>query len=251
MAHNPPQVARLRKVRVSPATVIAFVALVIALGGAAYAALKLPKNSVKSKNIVNGQVKAADLAKNAITAKNLKAGSVTGTALAPNAVDGSKIADGSVGGADIAGDAIDSSKVKDGSLTPGDVGSVVLHARGAGDVQTTSAGANYPLDPATWTQDANQPNLAIVTVNYTSPPSCGGFATFAFATIKVDGNILASANLSQVPASTTQNASAIGTLPASAAAESHGLTATVSGQCSGASEVWTVHSISVDVVAFG
>ncbi len=44
------------------ANVIATVALFVALGGGAYAAFHLPKNSVKSKNIVNGQVRDADLA---------------------------------------------------------------------------------------------------------------------------------------------------------------------------------------------
>ena len=39
-------------------TIIAF----IVLGGGAYAAFHLPKNSVRSKNIVNGQVKQPDLA---------------------------------------------------------------------------------------------------------------------------------------------------------------------------------------------
>jgi hypothetical protein len=43
--------------------VVAIIALFIALGGVSYAAFKLPKNSVKSKNIVNHQVKSNDLAK--------------------------------------------------------------------------------------------------------------------------------------------------------------------------------------------
>src|SRR5437762_13538429 len=40
-------------------TILAF----IVLGGGAYAAFHLPKNSVRSRNIVNGQVKKQDLAK--------------------------------------------------------------------------------------------------------------------------------------------------------------------------------------------
>jgi hypothetical protein len=232
MAHNPPQVSRSRKIRISPATVIAFVALLIALGGAAYAAFKLPKNSVKSKNIVNGQVKAPDLAKNAVQASNLKAGSVAGAALAP--------------------DAVDSSKVKDGSLTPNDVANVLARIRGTGDVQTTSTGANYPLSNATWTQAANQPDLAVVNVNYTSPATCGGIgASFNSATIKIDGSFLATVVMAATPASTTQNASALGVVPAPTSATSHGLTATVAHGCSGASEAFTVHSIDVDIVGFG
>jgi hypothetical protein len=44
------------------ANVMATLAVFIALGGGAYAAFHLPKNSVRSRNIVNGQVKAHDLA---------------------------------------------------------------------------------------------------------------------------------------------------------------------------------------------
>lgn len=45
----------------SPALVVAVVALFVALGGVGYAAFKLPKNSVHSRNIVNGQVRKADV----------------------------------------------------------------------------------------------------------------------------------------------------------------------------------------------
>lgn len=51
------------------ANVVSTIALFIVLGGVSYAAFHLPKNSVKSKNIVNHKVKAADLAK-APDAKN-------------------------------------------------------------------------------------------------------------------------------------------------------------------------------------
>jgi hypothetical protein len=45
------------------ANVMASVAVFIALGAGAYAAINLPKNSVKSKHIAPGQVKPADLSK--------------------------------------------------------------------------------------------------------------------------------------------------------------------------------------------
>jgi hypothetical protein len=45
------------------ANVVATVALFLVLGGVSYAAFHLPKNSVRSKNIVNHKVKAIDLAK--------------------------------------------------------------------------------------------------------------------------------------------------------------------------------------------
>src|SRR5262245_36282751 len=51
---------RLRKP--SPAMVVACIALFVALGGVGYAAFNLPDDSVRSRNIVNGQVKPWDLA---------------------------------------------------------------------------------------------------------------------------------------------------------------------------------------------
>jgi hypothetical protein len=44
------------------ANVMATLAVFLVLGGGAYAAFHLPKNSVRSRNIVNGQVKNKDLA---------------------------------------------------------------------------------------------------------------------------------------------------------------------------------------------
>lgn len=50
------------RLHLSYANVTATIALFIALGGGTYAAFNLPKNSVKSSNIKNGQVKSPDLA---------------------------------------------------------------------------------------------------------------------------------------------------------------------------------------------
>jgi hypothetical protein len=44
------------------ANVMATIAVFLVLGGGAYAAFHLPKNSVRSRNIVNGQVRKPDLA---------------------------------------------------------------------------------------------------------------------------------------------------------------------------------------------
>jgi hypothetical protein len=44
----------------SPAMIVACIALFVALSGAGYAAFSLPDNSVRSRHIVNGQVKKAD-----------------------------------------------------------------------------------------------------------------------------------------------------------------------------------------------
>ena len=53
----------LRRIRgrLTYANMLSTIALFIVLGGVAYAAFHLPKNSVRSKNIVNHQVKGEDL----------------------------------------------------------------------------------------------------------------------------------------------------------------------------------------------
>jgi len=44
--------------RITPSLVISVIALVVALGGASYAALKIPKNSVGSKQLKKNSVTA-------------------------------------------------------------------------------------------------------------------------------------------------------------------------------------------------
>jgi hypothetical protein len=99
------------------ANVCSALALTVALGtGGAYAA-----NTVRSKDIVNGQVKAADLKKNAVTSDKIKDGNVGSADLAAGSVDGSKVTDGSLSGSDLAAGSLDGSKVKDESLTFSDI----------------------------------------------------------------------------------------------------------------------------------
>lgn len=64
--------ARVRSYRPSPAMVVALLALFVALGGSSYAAITLKKNSVKSRNIANGQVKRVDIGKDAINSSKVE-----------------------------------------------------------------------------------------------------------------------------------------------------------------------------------
>ena len=58
--------------RPSPALVISLLALFVSLGGAAYAATNLPKNSVGSKQIKKSAVNAAKLKKNSVNSSKVK-----------------------------------------------------------------------------------------------------------------------------------------------------------------------------------
>ena len=63
---------RKLRARLSYANVMATIAVFIALGAGAYAAVNLPKNSVKSKHIKNAQVKNKDLRDEAVSAAKLR-----------------------------------------------------------------------------------------------------------------------------------------------------------------------------------
>lgn len=115
--------------RLTYANVASTLALTLALGtGTAYAA-----NTVRSRDIVNGQVKTEDLAKNAVRS--------------------AKIANGHVKRADVAGGAIDSSKVALDSLTSDDLAAssvgqseIATNGVGAAEIATNGVGATEIAD---------------------------------------------------------------------------------------------------------
>jgi hypothetical protein len=125
-------VARLRP-HLTYANVIATIALLVALGGAsAYAASKLGKNVVKSRNIAPGAVKTADIAKNAV--KRAK--------IATGAIDDSRLANGSVGTNKLVGGSVTTGKLASGSVTEGVLSSGVqskLNALQAGGIVRVDA----------------------------------------------------------------------------------------------------------------
>jgi len=63
--------SRLRS-KLSYANVVATLALFVALGGSAFAAVALTRNSVKSKHIGAGQVKRSDIGKGAVNSSKVK-----------------------------------------------------------------------------------------------------------------------------------------------------------------------------------
>ena len=62
--------------RPSSAMVVASLSLFVSLGGGAYAALTLPKNSVGAKQLKNGAVTAAKLHNSSVTSSKIKAHSL-------------------------------------------------------------------------------------------------------------------------------------------------------------------------------
>ena len=70
------------------AHVIAMVALMVALGGTGYAALKLPKNSVGSKQIKTGGVGSSEVKNRSLKAGDFKKGQLPKGAQGPQGVQG-------------------------------------------------------------------------------------------------------------------------------------------------------------------
>jgi hypothetical protein len=115
--------------RLSYANVVATLALFLALGGGAYALSG--KNTVRSDDIVNGQVKSDDIGGSQVKNGNLAGSAVTGGKVAADtitagdvgsgAIGSGELLDGAVGAADLGAGAVGSAAVADNSLGTADV----------------------------------------------------------------------------------------------------------------------------------
>jgi len=85
------------KSRLTYANVIATIALFLALGGGAFAAISIPKKSVGTKQLKTKAVTEPKLGDKAVTEGKLGDGAVTSGKLGANAVDSSKVKDQSIG----------------------------------------------------------------------------------------------------------------------------------------------------------
>lgn len=100
-----------------PAVVLAFVALVLALAGSAWAVSKAPKNSVVSKSVKNNTLKGRDVKAESLKGFDIKDGSLQGKELSGDSVGGEKIKDGSLRGVDVEADSLTGREVDESSLT--------------------------------------------------------------------------------------------------------------------------------------
>jgi hypothetical protein len=89
------------RARLTFANVVACLALFVALGGASYAATRLPKGSVGTKQLKSGAVTAAKLKPGSVTAAKLGPGAVGAPQLGAGAVGTKALADGAVTGAKV------------------------------------------------------------------------------------------------------------------------------------------------------
>ena len=75
----------------SPAMVVACIALAVALGGTSYAAIKLPRNSVGTKQLQKNAVVATKLSERSVGPRKLQNNAVTTRSVKDNQLTGAKI----------------------------------------------------------------------------------------------------------------------------------------------------------------
>jgi len=143
---------RFRPRRPSTGTVVALIALFVALGGVSYAAATITgadiKNgSITGKDVKNGSLTGKDVKKGSLTAKQIKSGSLTGK----------QVKDGSLTGADVKTGSLTGTQVKASTLgqVPSAANADRLGGKTASDFQTrlrwilvqgTTTGANVLAD---------------------------------------------------------------------------------------------------------
>jgi hypothetical protein len=97
--------------RLTYANVMATLALFVALGGASYAAIKLPPNSVTKKQITADAVRSSELAADSVDSSHITDGGV----------GGDDIANGSVGPDDLQNNSVGPLAIADNSVGPGEL----------------------------------------------------------------------------------------------------------------------------------
>jgi hypothetical protein len=90
-------VLRTVRPRLTYANVTATLALFVALGGGAYAAATLPRNSVGTRQLKRGAVTTAKLHKRAVTNSKLRKNAVTSSKVRNNSLTGSDINESTLG----------------------------------------------------------------------------------------------------------------------------------------------------------
>jgi hypothetical protein len=156
--------------RPSPATVLAALALVMALGGTGYAAITLPANSVGTTQLKKDAVTSLKVKNGSLLKADFKAGQVPAGATGPAGPAGPAGAAGAAGAAGPAGpagpfpDALPSGKTVRGAYNIG------ATAAAAGALANTSISFIYALGAA--------PTVKIVLQGAAAPAECPGNATF-------------------------------------------------------------------------
>ena len=107
---------------VAYANVMATIAVFIALGGGAYAAISIPANSIGASQLKSESVGASEIKKGSITGTEIKGGTLKGDLFKKNTVTGDEIKAGAIGASEVAIGALLAAHFKPGQLPPGPPG---------------------------------------------------------------------------------------------------------------------------------
>lgn len=110
------------------ANVLSCIALFVALGGAAYAAVKIPPNAVKARNIASQAVTNAKIKTQAVTSGKIKNGGVNALDIGAGQVTNDKIATGAVSAKKIARKAVTGRTLAEESVTTAKIGKEAIDA---------------------------------------------------------------------------------------------------------------------------
>ena len=166
--------------RLTYANVMATIAVFLALGGATFAAIKIPKKSVGTKQLKNKAVSNKKLKNKAVTSKKLADKAVGTGKIAGSAVTSSKIAANAVDTEDIANEAVTRAKVSDGAIPFLGTLRSGQELRGSFNFGATAAAANeHARAGYTFQFPLNNP-LAVAQTHVLEPnttsPECGGLS---------------------------------------------------------------------------
>ena len=146
------------KRHLSVANVLSCIALFIALGGSAFAAVKLKANQVKAVNIAKQAVTNAKIKTHAVTSGKIKNNGVVTADLGNGAVTGVKLANGAVTSAKFGKEAVTGKALAKNSVTNAKIGSEAVTTGKIGNEAITSA----KISSSTWHQLLK--NVTYVTV---------------------------------------------------------------------------------------
>jgi hypothetical protein len=110
------------------ANVLSCIALFVALGGAAYAAVKIPVNGVKARNIAPQAVTNAKIKREAVTSGKIKNGGINALDIGAGQVTNEKIATGAVSSKKIAKKAVTNRTLAEESVTTGKIAKEAIDA---------------------------------------------------------------------------------------------------------------------------
>src|SRR4051794_9676642 len=116
------------KRHLSVANVLSCTALFVALGGVAYAAVKIPPNAVKVRNIANQAVTNPKIKREAVTSGKIRNGTVNAADLGAGQVSSEKLATGAVTGKKIAKKAVSERTIANEAVTIGKIGKEAVDA---------------------------------------------------------------------------------------------------------------------------